>query len=192
MTSQESLTVRKVQEVNDQSHPRTVRDLVRLVRLGDTNLSDEQVVAAVELLRSTGQLVLKPRSFSNFRAFFLSLGWNLSFWVVFINTVISSVLYVLAGGFPWSLLQIVPGVLLVFYLPGHSFLKVLFLRENVLPLERIVLEIGASIVLLFITGLLLNFSGLGLFSAPALSSVLVLNLLMALWASHHDYATYVH
>lgn len=192
MNSQESLTARKVQEVNDQSHPRTVQDLVRLVRVGNANLSEEQVVAAVEMLRSTGQLILKPRSFTNFTAFFLNLGWNLSFWVVFVNSVISSVLYVLAGGFPWSLLQIVPGVLLVFYLPGHSFLKVIFSRENVLPLERIVLEIGASIVLLFIAGLLLNFSGLGLFSAPALSSVLVLNLLLALWASHHDYATYVH
>lgn len=192
MSSQESLTIRKVREVNDQSHPRTVRELVKLVRARDADLSEEEVVVAVELLRSTGRLILKPRSFSDFMGFFLNLRWNLAFWGVFSIAAISMVLYALAGGFPWSLLQIVPGVLLIFYLPGHSFLKVLFSRENVLPFERIVLEIGTSIVLLFLVGLLLNFSGLGLFTAPALSSVVVLNLLLALWASHHDYVSYVH
>lgn len=180
-----------VRDVLTLSRPKTVRELLAAARSKDPGVSEKRVLEALDSLREDGGIGLSPPRFEGFGRFFSSPTWNSSFWVVLVIVAVSGLLYLLAGGFPWSLLQIVPGVLLVFYFPGHSFLKVLFSRENVQSLERIVLEIGTSIVLIFLLGLLLNFSGLGLFSAPALSSLVVLNLLMALWASYHDYAAHV-
>jgi uncharacterized membrane protein len=157
--------------------------------LKDPSVSEKRILSALDLLKDNGQIDLKPPGFRNFRYFILDSTWNIDFWIVLIVVVASSLSYLLAGGYPWVLLGIVPGVLLIFYLPGHSFLRIFLTRENVQPLERIVLEIASSIVLVFLLGLLLNFSRLGLLSAAALLSLIAFNVLLALWASYRDYST---
>jgi uncharacterized membrane protein len=163
--------------------------LVESANLKDPNVSEKRILSALDLLKDKGQIDLKPPKFGSFRCFILDSSWNIDFWIVLIVVVASSLSYLLTDGYPWNLLGILPGVLLIFYLPGHSFLRIFLSRENVQPLERIVLEIGSSIVLVFLLGLLLNFSRLGLLSAAALLSLIAFNVLLALWASYRDYST---
>jgi hypothetical protein len=169
-------------------HPKTVGDLVSMCRSRDPGLSDQEFLEAVTVLNEEGRVVLRPRRFQSFADFLLSPYWNTSLLIVLVVSAVSSLLYFVANGFPWSLFQIIPGLLLVFYLPGHSFLRILLGQRMVQPLERIVLEIATSIVMIMLLGLLLNFSGLGLFSPPALAFVVVMNVLVALWASYEDFS----
>jgi hypothetical protein len=187
VSDQESSTVRKVQEVNDQSHPRTVRELVRLVRVRDAKLSEEQVVAAVEILQSTGRLILKPRSFSNFTAFFLNLRWNLAFWVFLLISLLTGLSLSIQLALPWSLLRLPLVLPLLFYFPGRGLLRLLPNEVEFSQFEKVLLEFAASFVLVLLMGLFLNFSGLGFFSVPALSSISLLDLFLMLVASYRDY-----
>ncbi len=169
-------------------HPKTVAELLEICRSKHSGLSEQEILEAVKVLNKEGVVVLRPRRFESFGRFLLSPYWNTSLLVVLTASACSTVLYFIADGFPWSLFQIVSGLLLLFYLPGHSFLRILLGRSTGQPLERVVLEIAASIVIVMLLGLLLNFSSLGLFSAPALASVVVMNLLVALWASYEDFS----
>ncbi len=178
-----------VREILSQSTPRSVRQLVARIRVKNSTVSEDRILSAIDALEHDGVIDLKMPRFESFRDFFLDVSWNSDFFVVLSIAATSGLLYFVATGLPWRLLQIVPGVLLVFYLPGHSFLKIVLASRELQPLERIVLEIGTSIVLIMLMGLLLNFSGFGLLSASALASVTVFNTIMALWASYHHYST---
>lgn len=178
-----------VKQVLAQSRPRTVEQLVEGALAKNSSVSEDKIVTAIDILKDRGMIRLQTPRFDSFHDFFLDLSWNTDFFVVLILATTSGLLYLVASVFPWRLLEIVPGALLVFYFPGHSFLKTVLTSRDVQPLERLVLEIGTSIVLIMLMGLLLNFSGLGLFSAPALSSVVLFNIVLALWASYHLYST---
>ncbi len=184
---EDSTVVRLVEEALILAQPRTVRELLKQVHSKNVGLSEAEVLDAVESLGGAGRLLLGPPRFRTFMSFFLSPYWNTSLWLVLALATMSSLSYLSSGAFPWSLFQVLPGLLLVFYLPGHSLLHVFLDRERVQSLERMVLEIGTSIVLVMLLGLFLNFSGLGLFSAPALGSVILLNVLLALWVTFHNY-----
>lgn len=180
---------RIVMEASAQSRPRTVRQLVAGSRVKNPSVSEDRILSAVDALKEKGVISLRMPRFESFRDFFLDVSWNTDFFVVLILTTTSGLLYFVATGFPWRLLEIFPGAFLVFYFPGHSFLKVVLTSKDLQPLEKLVLEIGTSIVLILLIGLLLNFSGFGLLSAPALSSIFLFNIVLALWASYHHYST---
>ncbi len=170
-------------------HPKTVAELLEICSSRDSGLSEREIFDAVGILNKEGAVTLRPRRFQSFGRFFLSSYWNTSLLIVLAASASSTLLYLIADGFPWGLFQILPGLLLVFYLPGHSLLRILLSQRTIQPLEHVVLEIATSIVIVMLLGLLLNFSGLGLFSAPALASVVVMNLLLALWVSYEDFST---
>lgn len=170
------------------SKPRTVRELVAIAHSRSPNVSGESVLKAIDILRDNGRINLSPPKFGNFAQFFFDYSWNTSFWVVLLIVAATGLLFLLERPFPWTLFEILPGVLLVFYLPGRSFLRAFLIGKNSQFLERTVLEIGSSIVIVMLLGLLLNFSGLGLYSAASLSFLVVFNLLMALLASYRDYS----
>jgi uncharacterized membrane protein len=168
--------------------PRTVRDLLNICRSRNSRISEEEILDAVRILSKDGRVVLSAPRLDNFGSFLRNPFRNTSLLVVLTVSVFSSLLYFIAGSFPWSLLQIVPGVLLLFYLPGHSLLRILLGQPGDQRLERIVFEIAASMVSIMLLGLLLNFGGLGLFSGPALGSVVFLDILLALGASYRDFS----
>lgn len=169
-------------------HPKSVAGLWTICHSKDPSLSKEHFLEAVRLLNDEDRLSLQPPRFTSFGGFLTNPYWNTSMFVVIVVSVSEILLYFLVKGFPWSLLKIIPGVLLVFYLPGHSLLRVLLNNELEEPLERVVLEIAVSIVMVLLVGLAINFLGLGLFSAPAVASTVVLNVLLAIWASYEDFS----
>jgi len=179
---------RLVDQFLSKSKPGTVRQLVAYVQSADPTVSEMRILKVVDALREVGRISLNPPEFESFSRFFLDASWNINFWTVFVVATASGFLSLSANRFPWSLSEILPGVLLIFYLPGRSFLRIFLRGERVQPVERLVLEIATSIVLVMLLGLLLNFGGLGLFSATALSSLMVFNLLLALSGAYSDYS----
>lgn len=168
-------------------HPKTVSNLLSICHTKNPETSEEEVFNALRILADEGRLSLQPPRFESLGKFLLSPYWDTNLQCVLAVSISSSALYFIAGSFPWSLFQIVPGILLIFYFPGHSLLRILLGRHTEQALERFILDVAASIVAVILLGLLLNFSGLGLFSAPALASVLVLNIFVAAWAAYEDF-----
>jgi len=179
---------RLVDQFLSKSKPGTVRQLVAYAQSADPTVSEMRILKVVDALREVERISLNPPEFESFSRFFLDASWNSNFWTVFVVATASGFLSLSANRFPWSLSEILPGVLLIFYLPGRSFLRIFLRGERVQPVERLVLEIATSIVLVMLLGLLLNFGGLGLFSATALSSLMVFNLLLALSGAYSDYS----
>ncbi len=184
-----SSAVHLVEEVLAVSQPRTVRELLSTARSKSSGILEGKILDAVNSLGEAGRLHLYPARFRTFGEFFLNPYWNASMWIVLAVTAASGLLYLSAPPLPWTLFEIPLGLLLVFYFPGHSFLRILLGSRSAQPLERMILEIATSIVLVMLLGLLLNFSGSGLFSAPALGSVIFLNVGLAIWAAFHEYST---
>jgi uncharacterized membrane protein len=165
-----------------------VRELSRLVQVRDPSVSEEQIVAAVENLKSTGHLVLEPRFFSSFAAFFFELRYNLGFWIFLLISLLTGVSLFAQPGLPWSLIRLPLVLPLLFYFPGRGLLRLLPRESEFSGAEKVLLEFASSIVLVLLTGLFLNFSGLGFFSVPALSTIFLLDLLLILVASYRDYS----
>jgi len=174
-----------VEEVLKTSHPRTVRDLVMRVRSREPSVSESSILQTVESVRQSGHLIMAPPRFESFQKFFINRRWNVQLWLIMIVLLIASLL-VVPLAFPWSLLKI-SSVILIFYLPGRSFLRLFLGGRESAPIERLLLEVASSIVLIMMLGLALSLSGLGIFSGTAAASVVALNLFLSLAASYREY-----
>ncbi len=174
-----------VEEVLKTSHPRTVRDLVMSVRSREPSVSESSILQTVESVRQSGHLIMAPPRFESFQKFFINRRWNVQLWLIMIVLLIASLL-VVPLAFPWSLLKI-SSVILIFYLPGRSFLRLFLGGRESAPIERLLLEVASSIVLIMMLGLALSLSGLGIFSGTAAASVVALNLFLSLAASYREY-----
>lgn len=174
-----------VEEVLKTSHPRTVRDLVGNVQSRDPSVSESSILQTVENLRQSDRLITAPPRFESFQKFFINHRWNIELWSIMIVLLVASLL-VVPLAFPWSLLKL-SSVILVFYLPGRGLLRILLREREPAPMERLLLEVASSMVLIMMLGLALSLSGLGIFSGTAAASVVALNLLVSVAASYREY-----
>jgi len=174
-----------VEEVLKTSHPRTVRDLVGNVQLREPSVSESSILQTVENLRQSDRLITAPPRFESFQKFFINHRWNIELWPIMIVLLVASLLGAPLA-FPWSLLKL-SSVILVFYLPGRGLLRILLREREPVPMERLLLEVASSIVLIMMLGLALSLSGLGSFSGTAAASVVALNLLLSVAASYREY-----
>ena len=174
-----------VEEVLKTSHPRTVRDLVGNVQSREPSVSESSILQTVENLRQSDRLITAPPRFESFRKFFINHRWNIELWSIMIVLLVASLL-VVPLAFPWSLLKL-SSVILVFYLPGRGLLRILLREREPAPMERLLLEVASSMVLIMMLGLALSLSGLGIFSGTAAASVVALNLLVSVAASYREY-----
>jgi uncharacterized membrane protein len=89
------------------------------------------------------------------------------------------------------------GFILVFWLPGYTFIKALYptklpittKKENIETIERIALSFTMSIALIMITGLLLNYTPWGIRPTPITLSLLTLTVILAIVAANREYNT---
>ena len=174
-----------VEEVLKTSHPRTVRDLVGNVQSREPSVSESSILQTVENLRQSDRLITAPPRFESFQKFFINHRWNIELWSIMIVLLVASLL-VVPLAFPWSLLKL-SSVILVFYLPGRGLLRILLREREPAPMERLLLEVASSMVLIMMLGLALSLSGLGIFSGTAAASVVALNLLVSVAASYREY-----
>ena len=179
---------RDIMRVYEEAQPSTMRELVRLVKARYPKLTVDDIIADVRKLSTEGELVLMPPSFTSFSAFFFNLRWNSSFWVVGLAGISATISFLATTGPPWSLFRLPMVLLILFYLPGHGFLRIISPRAEFTLLERTLLDFATSLVMIFLVGLLLNFSHLGFFALPTISSMLFLDFALGLVASFQYYS----
>jgi Protein of unknown function (DUF1616) len=178
-----------IRQVFEEAQPSTVRELVHLVKTRYPKLTIDQIVVETRSLSLKGGLVLFPPRFTSFPAFLRDFRWNSSFWMVLFTGILATISFLAINGPPWSLLRLPMVVLILFYFSGHSFLRIISPRSDFTLLERTLLDFATSIVIVFLVGLFLNFSHLGFFALPSISSMFVLDIILATAASYQYYST---
>jgi hypothetical protein len=187
MSGEDQTVISTVLVVNDKAHPRTVRELVALVRSKDPKLSEEEVIDAVEALRHTGQIGLEAPGFKSFSSFFLDFRWNFAFWAFLLVSVIAAASLSVQLNLPWGLLRLPLILLLLFHFPGRGLLCLLPRGLEFSTVEKVLLEFAASLVFVLLVGLFLNFSGLGFFAGPAIGTIILADLIITVVASYRNY-----
>ena len=99
--------------------------------------------------------------------------------------------------YPMVYLRQALGIVFVLFLPGFTFIKVLFPKktpiktssEELDKIERIALSIGMSLALVPIVGLILNYTPWGIRLAPITLSLLALTVAFATAAVMREYQT---
>ena len=105
-------------------------------------------------------------------------------WVFNIVIVLSSLLtYFIASRFGVDWIKIIPGILLLYYLPGHNFNSILFRkRDDISKYFRLSLDLLSSISILFIGYFILR-NYINYFESRLAIYVYVVNIILAI-ASH--------
>ncbi len=177
----------EIRKVNMEARPRTVSSLVALVKDRNPKLSDWEILSEIRQLAASGQIQLLPRGFEKFSEFWIDLRWNFDFWLVLLVGLTGLFSVLVSVMFPWTLFRLLFVIPVFFYFPGHSLLGIISSRTDFRMLERTLLDVGTSVVLVLLVGLVLNFSGQGFLAVPSVSLIFLLNLVLAFMASFRHF-----
>lgn len=120
------------------------------------------------------------------------------FWTTIILTIAASIIILtIPEDSQYLPARNILSLILVFWLPGYTFIKALYPtklpvttnNENLETIERIALSLAMSIVLITLTGLLLNYTPWGIRSTPITLSLLTLTVILATVAANREYHT---
>jgi uncharacterized membrane protein len=120
------------------------------------------------------------------------------FWTTIILTIAASIItLIIPEDSQFLPARNILGFILVFWLPGYTFIKALYptklpittKKENIETIERIALSFTMSIALIMITGLLLNYTPWGIRPTPITLSLLTLTVILAIVAARREYHT---
>jgi hypothetical protein len=174
----------------DEKSPQTVQELMDFVQ-EKGQWSNKEIIANIMKLQAESKIRLNGSSLPVSQRLVVFLGTNqaLWYWTTVAIAIISMVLavFIREGFYPWAYFKIVFGLIFVLWLPGYTFLKVLFpvnksINESSTSLsnvEQIALSVILSIALLALIGLILNFSPWGLNLSSIVLSLFTFSLVFA-------------
>ncbi len=186
---------RSIIRILSEAHPKTVKQLIKLVRL-KYRIPEQEIVERILLLQNQGKIVLKdqlPLSFT-LKDYMLSAH---AYWYILIValTAITGTL-VLANlehtpiiGSIFVYARYIFGSVFVLFLPGYSFIKALFPVEEIDNVERAALGIGMSLAIVAINALILNYTPWGISTTPITLSLLGLTLTLSTIAVVREHQT---
>lgn len=120
------------------------------------------------------------------------------FWTtIILTTAASTIILTIPEDSQYLPARNILALILIFWLPGYTFIKTLYPtklpittnNENLDTIERIALSLGMSIVLVTLTGLLVNYTPWGIRTTPITISLLTLTVIMAIVAANREYHT---
>ena len=132
------------------------------------------------------------QSEANSASFQSYLKCSLSYWFWLITAIVSLMLIIVLllpeNSYPTSYLRLGFGAILVCFLPGYTFIRLLYPEHtstkrqipHLETTERLTLSLGMSIVLVGFVGLALNYTPLGVRLIPMLSSISIIIIAFAI------------
>jgi hypothetical protein len=184
---------RKIVQTIREKKPENVNQLVILLK-ETLQLTEKQAQDAILELQNKGEIDLKaqpqPTSLS-IRSYIETV--HPLWFEITIALAISALSIVLAipeDLAPWSYLRNISGAVFVLWLPGYSFIKALFpvhvpfetSTRDLDTVERVALSLAASLAIVPLVGLLLNYSIWGLSLVPIVLCLFALTLIFAMVA----------
>jgi hypothetical protein len=172
-------------EILSNENPKTVTQLIKLVQLKN-DIPEQEIVKRVLLLQGQGKIVLKDRLplSLTLKNYILSVHayWYL---LIVVATAVTAILTLanlertpIIGGILLYARYLLASVFVLF-LPGYSFIKVLFPVKEIDNVERIALSIGMSLAIVATNALILNYTPGGISTTPTTLSLLGLTLTLS-------------
>lgn len=171
-------------------HYSTVGELAQQVQ-AENSVDEVELVDVLKRMVRERAVVLEAPSYQTETVldylFTITLsGW---LWATLGVTVLSvAVVAVTPDVFPVNVPRWVLGSILVLFLPGYSLLQLLFPRGSELDsLERFALNIGISLAVVPLIGLVLNFTPWGIRLVPIVVSLASFTVLLSIGAAFRKY-----
>ena len=174
----------------DEKSPQTVQELVAFVQ-EKGRWSYKEIVDIVMKLQSESKIRLRSPSLPVPSNLFSYMQGNQALWykvtvAVSIFTIVFAFL-ISEDFYPWSYIRNVLGLIFVLWLPGYTFLQLLFpvnapkteTFTNLSCVERIALSIIMSMALVALIGSVLNFTPWGINIITIILSLLAFSLVFA-------------
>lgn len=172
--------------------PETVQQLVEMINKRFSYREDE-IIERISVLQDERRLSLlktKETFPTTFTGYILS-GFSSWFWFVVIFAVVTALLVVAIpdNAFPFAYARYGLGLVYLLFIPGYCFVRAIFVNKEISVLEQLAVSLGLSILLVFLMGLLLNYSPWGIGLTPIVISFLFVTLLFSLVAVFRNYKT---
>jgi Protein of unknown function (DUF1616) len=189
-SEQADSTTRSILRLIKEKNPKDVKQLVILME-ERLNLKEEQALDKIVKLQNQGAIRFETQSLpaSTNLAAFLKTRQTTWYWATIASAILTlAVIFMIPANLqPWSYLRNILGTVFVLCLPGYAFIKALFpvdmpiktSSENLALVERFVLSLGMSLVLVPLTALILNYTPWGIGIGPLALSIFALTLVLA-------------
>ena len=187
----EVVSLRKLVENTVRSkHPATVRDLAQMLMTERTFFEDDLITVVKEMARDES-LALKEPEYEVESPFdyLLTPALSMWLWTTLGATALALVaVFLIPDSFPIVVFRWVLGSILVLFLPGYALLQLLFPKGSEIDsLERFALNIGLSLALVPLIGLILNYTPWGIRLVPIVASLSAFTITFAIAAAIRKY-----
>lgn len=168
--------------------PRSVKELVSLAK-GQLNITEQELYKILVEIQNKNIIKLERNTLPKLTnlSTYLKSKQALRYWLTTAITIFSAiVVFIIPDNFyPLAYIRAVLSLILILWLPGYTFLNVLFpynfaTKNSTNPLqlvERVSLSIGLSIVIVSLIVLLLNFTSFGINLTPIVLSLMLFILI---------------
>ena len=185
-----SSPTRLVEHILKSRHPATVRELAQMA-MDQGGLREEDLVQTVKKMTRDGSLVLREpaHEIESPWDYLLTPTVSLWFWAALGVTVVAvTVVLFIPDFFPVVVIRWVLGSALVLFLPGYALLQLLFPKPSEMDsLERFALDIGLSLALVPLIGLVLNYTPWGIRFVPVTASISAFTVTFLIAAAARKY-----
>ena len=170
--------------------PSSVRELVELTK-ARVSVSEQKIVEAILKLQNQKSIILSrpespaPKNLTDY----LKTERATWFWVTLATALgtLVAVFVIPETTTPWVYIRYTLGSVYILWLPGYTFLRVLFPvkrsekgnTKSLDAIERVVFSIGVSLALVPLTGLLLNYTPWGIRLTSIVLTLLALTLIFS-------------
>jgi len=179
-----------IARIVEEQKPGTVGQLAALIK-ADGVLDEETFVETVKGMARDGSLELEgPKYlFRSFLDYLFTLSVSFWFWLTIAITAAAAVVAVSPSGFlPLDVLRWCFGSVFLLFLPGYSCLQLLFPKqEEMRKSHRYVFSVPVSLAILIITGLILNYSNVGIRLDSLLESIGAVIIVLTVAAANRLY-----
>jgi len=188
--SKEAKITETIIQVIKEKNPQTVEQLTTLVK-EKTKIPEKEILEHIIKLQNAGKIRLKKQTPPTPMklATYLKTEQTIWYWATITIAIatVAAVFTIPENFYPWIYIRYALGTIFVLWLPGYTFIKVLFPAElhiktsqkSLDTIERIALSLGMSLALVPIVGLLLNYTPWGIRLTPIVISLLALTLTFA-------------
>jgi len=189
--SKESSTRELIEHAMKLKHPTTVGQLSRII-YSENSLGESDFIQTLKEMVEDGSIRLQaPRyEIESVLDYLSSPALSLWFWETIIVSAAAVIAIMLTPDlYPVNMIRWVLGSVFVLYLPGYALLQLLQEKAELEGPVRVALSIGLSIVVVFLVGMLINFTPWGIRLIPIVASLGTFTILCSAAAALRQYLT---
>jgi hypothetical protein len=188
----------KTVETMEKEKPESVKQLVFLLKQ-QLVLREEEIIDLVLKMQEEGMISFEQQPSQTPQNFVSYLRKPNAYWywtIIAFTSLASTIFFAISeNAYPWVYVRYVFATIFVLWLPGYTLTKILFPivspEENHIDItERAGLNIGLSLAIVPVIGLLLNYTPWGIRLTPIVLSLVALTLTLATTAIIREYQSH--